>query len=255
MKVATTEEMRAMDRYAIETLGIPDEILMENAGIAAYYALAGETEIAGRRFTVFCGGGNNGGDGFVVARKIHSGGGIVKVFLLADKNRYKGAARKNLEMLLNLPIDVRPVESADDVRGYVAHSHAVIDAIFGTGLDRDVEGLPREVIELINASGKPVYSLDIPSGVSGDTGIPMGTAIRATATVAFGLPKRGNLLYPGFLFGGKLYVTHISLPPELYDSESIGVEVNDPPLLPSRKAWGHKGDFGDVLFIAGAAGY
>jgi len=255
MKVATTEEMRAMDRYAIETLGIPDEILMENAGIAAYYALAGETEIAGRRFTVFCGGGNNGGDGFVVARKIHSGGGVVKVFLLADKNRYKGAARKNLEMLLNLPIDVRPVESADDVKGYVAHSHAVIDAIFGTGLDRDVEGLPREVIELINASGKPVYSLDIPSGVSGDTGIPMGTAIRATATVAFGLPKRGNLLYPGFLFGGKLYVTHISLPPELYDSESIGVEVNDPPLLPSRKAWGHKGDFGDVLFIAGAAGY
>ncbi|MGE5855797.1 MAG: NAD(P)H-hydrate epimerase, partial [Syntrophaceae bacterium] len=93
MKVATTEEMRAMDRYAIETLGIPDEILMENAGIAAYYALSGEMDIAGRRFAVFCGGGNNGGDGFVVARKIHSGGGIVKVFLLAEKNRYKGAAR------------------------------------------------------------------------------------------------------------------------------------------------------------------
>jgi NAD(P)H-hydrate epimerase len=255
MKVATTEEMRAMDRYAIETLGIPDEILMENAGVAAYYALASETDIAGRRFAVFCGGGNNGGDGFVVARKIHSNGGIVKVFLLAGKNRYKGAARKNLDMLLNLPIDIRPVESVDDVRGYVAHSHAVIDAIFGTGLDRDVEGLPREVIELVNASGKPVYSLDIPSGVSGDTGLPMGTAIRAAATVTFGLPKRGNLLYPGFLYGGKLYVTHISFPPELYDSESIGVEVNDPPPLPARKAWGHKGDFGDVLFVAGAAGY
>ncbi len=255
MKVATTEEMRAMDRYAIETLGIPGEILMENAGIAAYYALAGETDIAGRRFTVFCGGGNNGGDGFVVARKIHSGGGIVKVFLLAEKARYKGAARKNLDMILNLPIDVRPVESADDVRAYVANSHAVVDAIFGTGLDRDVDGLTREVIELINASGKPVYSLDIPSGVNGDTAFPMGTAIRATATVTFGLPKRGNLLYPGFLHGGKLYVTHISFPPELYDSESIGVEVNDPPPLPARRAWGHKGNFGDVLFIAGAAGY
>jgi hydroxyethylthiazole kinase-like uncharacterized protein yjeF len=255
MKVATTEEMRAMDRYAIETLGIPDEILMENAGVAAYYALASEMDIAGRRFAAFCGGGNNGGDGFVVARKIHSNGGIVKVFLLAGKNRYKGAARKNLDMLLNLPIDIRPLESVDDVRGYVAHSHAVIDAIFGTGLDRDVEGLPREVIELINASDKPVYSLDIPSGVSGDTGLPRGTAIRATATVTFGLPKRGNLLYPGFLYGGKLYVTHISFPPELYDSESINMEVNDPPPLPARKAWGHKGDFGDVLFIAGAAGY
>ncbi|HTZ38902.1 MAG TPA: NAD(P)H-hydrate dehydratase [Syntrophales bacterium] len=255
MKVATTEEMKAMDRYAIEKLGIPGEILMENAGVAAYYALASEVDIAGRRFAVFCGGGNNGGDGFVVARKLHSSGGIVKVFLLADKNRYKGAARKNLDMLLNLPIDVRTVESADDVRGYVAHSHAVVDAIFGTGLDRAVEGLSREVIELINAGGKPVCSIDIPSGINGDTGIPMGMAVRASATVTFGLPKRGNLLYPGFLYGGKLYVTHISFPPELYDSESIAVAVNDPPPLPVRKAWGHKGDFGDVLFIAGAAGY
>jgi ADP-dependent NAD(P)H-hydrate dehydratase / NAD(P)H-hydrate epimerase len=255
MKVATTEEMRAMDRYAIETLGIADEILMENAGIAAYYALAGEMDIAGGRFAVFCGGGNNGGDGFVVARKIHSGGGIVKVFLLAEKNRFKGAARKNLDRLLNLSVDVRPVESVDDVRGYILHANAVIDAIFGTGLDRDVEGLQREVIELINAFGKPVYSLDIPSGVNGDTGRLMGTAIRAAATVTFGLPKRGNLLYPGYLCGGKLYVTHISFPPELYDSESIGVEVNDPLPLPTRKASGHKGDFGDVLFVAGAAGY
>lgn len=255
MKVATTEEMRAMDRYAIETLGISDEILMENAGIAAACALAGEMEIAGRRFAVFCGGGNNGGDGFVVARKIHSGGGIVKVFLLADRNRYKGAARKNLDRLLNLAVDVRPVESVEDVRSYILHSHAIVDAIFGTGLDRDVEGLPREVIELINASGKPVLSLDIPSGVNGDTGNLMGKAIRATATVTFGLPKRGNLLYPGFLCGGKLYVTHISFPPELYDSETIRVEVNDPPPLPGRAPWGHKGDFGDVLFVAGAAGY
>jgi len=255
MKVATTEEMRAMDRYAIETLGISDEILMENAGIAAACALAGEMEIAGRRFAVFCGGGNNGGDGFVVARKIHSGGGIVKVFLLADRNRYKGAARKNLDRLLNLAVDVKPVESVEDVRSYILHSHAIVDAIFGTGLDRDVEGLPREVIELINASGKTVLSLDIPSGVNGDTGNLMGEAIRATATVTFGLPKRGNLLYPGFLCGGKLYVTHISFPPELYDSETIRVEVNDPPPLPGRAPWGHKGDFGDVLFVAGAAGY
>jgi NAD(P)H-hydrate epimerase len=244
-----------MDRYAIETLGISDEILMENAGIAAACALAGEMEIAGRRFAVFCGGGNNGGDGFVVARKIHSGGGIVKVFLLADRNRYKGAARKNLDRLLNLAVDVKPVESVEDVRSYILHSHAIVDAIFGTGLDRDVEGLPREVIELINASGKTVLSLDIPSGVNGDTGNLMGEAIRATATVTFGLPKRGNLLYPGFLCGGKLYVTHISFPPELYDSETIRVEVNDPPPLPGRAPWGHKGDFGDVLFVAGAAGY
>ena len=176
-------------------------------------------------------------------------------FLLAGNDRYKGAARKNLDRLLNLSVDVRPVESVDDVRGYILHANAVIDAIFGTGLDRDVEGLHREVIEIINALGKPVFSLDIPSGVNGDTGRLMGTAIRAAATVTFGLPKRGNLLYPGYQCGGKLYVTHISFPPELYDSESIGVEVNDPPPLPARKASGHKGDFGDVLFVAGAAGY
>jgi len=182
MKVATTEEMRAMDRHAIERLGIPEELLMENAGGAAYSALAGETDIPGGRFAGLCGGGNNGGDGFVVARKIHSGGGIVKVFLLADKNRYRGAARKNLETLLNLAVDVRPVESADDVRSYLLQADAVIDAVFGTGLDREVQGLHREVIEVVNALGKPVLSLDIPSGINGDTGAVMGTAVRAAAS-------------------------------------------------------------------------
>jgi len=241
MKVVTTEEMRAMDRYAIETLGIADEILMENAGIAAYYALAGEMDIAGGRFVVFCGGGNNGGDGFVVARKIHSGGGIVKVFLLAEKNRYKGAARKNLDRLLNLSVDVRPVESVDDVRGYILHANAVIDAIFGTGLDRDVEGLHREVIELINALGKPVYSLDIPSGVNGDTGRLMGTAIRAAATVAFGLPKRGNPLYPGYLCGGKLYVTHISLPPSSTIRNRSAWRSTTRPRCPPARPGGTRG--------------
>ncbi|MCJ7737541.1 MAG: NAD(P)H-hydrate dehydratase, partial [Anaerolineae bacterium] len=116
-------------------------------------------------------------------------------------------------------------------------------------------GRYREVIEIINASSKPVMSIDIPSGISGDSGQVMGCAVQADYTVTFGLPKLGNLLYPGFAHGGKLFVSHISFPPELTASESVLLATNDPLPIPPRRPDGHKGSFGDVLFIAGAAGY
>src|SRR4029453_3754033 len=108
----------------------------------------------------------------------------------------------------------------------------IIDAIFGTGLSREVTGLYREVIDLINGSGKPVLSLDIPSGIQGDTGQVMGTAVRAEYTVTFGLPKPGNLLYPGYGLGGKLYVSHISFPPALYNADTLKLALNRPVSLP-----------------------
>ena len=255
MKVSRVSEMRALDRAAIEQYGIREELLMENAGQAAYFVLLNKLGVRGRRFVVFCGIGNNGGDGFVVARKIHSMGGRVKIFILGDREKFKGAARMNLEIADRLALPIERVASADAIRTEVLHTEVILDAIFGTGLVREVGGLYAEVIGLINRSGKTVLSVDIPSGVHGDTGKVMGTAVHADVTVTFGLPKIGNLLYPGYDLCGELYVTHISFPPALIEAASLDVALNRPPALPPRDRAGHKGDFGEALFIAGASSY
>ncbi len=253
MKVSTVSQMRELDRKAIEEFGIVAELLMENAGQAVYFALLNEFGAAGKRFVIFCGLGNNGGDGLVVARKIHSSGGAVNVFVLGDPTRFKGAAKINFDIVSRLPVEVRQIGSAREAQTEVAHCDGVVDAILGTGLTREVTGLYRDVIELINESGKTVFSIDIPSGVHGDTGKAMGAAVRADVTVSFGLPKIGNMLFPGYDLGGKLYVSHISFPPTLYD----GLKIKISPLaeLPPRDKAGHKGDFGQALCVAGAAGY
>jgi hydroxyethylthiazole kinase-like uncharacterized protein yjeF len=255
MRVSRVSEMRELDRKAIEEFGIAAELLMENAGQAVYFALLDEFGIAGKRFVIFCGLGNNGGDGLVVARKIHSSGGMVRVFVLGDPGRFKGAAKINFDIVSRLPIDVRQIESPEAARTEVARCDCIVDAILGTGLTREVTGLYREVIELVNGSGKTVFSVDIPSGVHGDTGKVMGAAVRADVTVTFGLPKIGNVLFPGYDLGGKLYVSHISFPPSIYDADSLKIAISSLAEIPPRDEDGHKGDFGQALFVAGAAGY
>jgi NAD(P)H-hydrate epimerase len=185
MKVSTVAEMRNLDKGAIETFGIPDLILMENAGQAVYFVINNEFGIEGKRFTIFCGVGNNGGDGFVVARKLHSMGGQVKVFLLGDKAKLTGCAKDNFDMISALSIDIHKFSSVEQAQFSVSHSDAIVDAVFGTGLTREVGGIYREVIELINQSQKTVFSIDIPSGVNGDTGQVMGCAVSADYTVTF----------------------------------------------------------------------
>src|SRR4030095_8526713 len=168
--------MRTMDRTAIDQFGIPEELLMENAGHAAYVVLAREVGLANKTFLVFCGIGNNGGDGVVVARKLHADGVTVKIYILGDPGAYRGAAKLNLDILLRLPIAVQQLASLDTLEPEVAQCNAIVDAIFGTGLTREVTGLHRDVIDVINDSDKTVLSLDIPSGVHGDTGRILGTA-------------------------------------------------------------------------------
>ena len=255
MKIASVMEMRNMDREAVEQFGIPEQLLMENAGLATCSVIAGEFGIRGNGFAVFCGMGNNGGDGFVVARKLHSEGGRVKVFILGDPKKYSGAAKANYKTASALSLEMKAVKSADGIREAIAGSDAIIDAIFGTGLARGVEGYIGEIIDLINSSGKTVFSLDIPSGISGDTGEVMGKAVRADFTTTFGLPKIGNILYPGFANCGELSVSHISFPPALYSSAQLKIAINEPLAIPLRNPAGHKTSFGEVLFIAGAAGY
>ncbi|MCJ7624644.1 MAG: NAD(P)H-hydrate dehydratase [Anaerolineaceae bacterium] len=256
MKISKVLEMRAMDQSAIEEYGIREEILMENAGLAFYAVLSKKLDIKGRGFLIFCGIGNNGGDGLVIARKIHSNGGHVKIILLGDPEKFQGASKTNYEICKKISLDMRVInDNMDVISTLLSNCDVIIDAIFGTGLSRNVEGFHKQVILSINSSKKTVFSVDIPSGINGDNGLIMGVAIRANCTVAFGLPKVGNMLFPGAGLCGQLFVAHISFPPSLYEAESLKIETNPSFDLPPRKVNGHKGTFGQALFIAGAENY
>jgi len=247
--------MQALDKTAIEKYGMTQALLMENAGMAAFSILSEKTDVQNKKYVVFCGIGNNGGDGLVVARKIHSNGGQVQVYLIGDAARFSGAAALNLEIASRMDVQVSRLESVDDVKSKLRHCDGIVDALLGTGIDRDVSGLYRDVIEMINSSGKTVLSLDIPSGVNGNTGQVMGIAVQADYTVAFGLPKIGNMLFPGYSLSGELFVTHISFPPAMMTANNLKIETCPMIKMPPRHPDGHKGSFGQALFIAGAAGY
>ena len=255
MKVASVAEMRAMDCQAVERLFIPPEILMENAGLAACSVLIREIKVKGQRCAVLCGPGNNGGDGLVVARSLHAHGALVTVFLAGEEEKFQGAAASNLKILRQLPVLIRRVDSATAIKNALLHSRVLVDALLGTGLGREVAGLYRDLIELMNESNKPILSLDIPSGINGDTGAIMGAAVQANYTVTFGLPKIGNMLHPGFGQCGQLFVSHISFPPSLYDDDTLKIRVNDRIPLPARPVEAYKGSMGKALFIAGSANY
>ena len=255
MKVSSVAEMRALDRQAIEGFGIPEDVLMENAGEAAFAVLGRAFGLAGKRFIIVCGVGNNGGDGFVLARRLHAVEAVLKVVVVGDQNRLRGAALKNRQILSRLPVKVEALQDINHLAADLAACDVVVDALLGTGLSRPVAGLQHEVIERVNGSGKTVLSLDIPSGVHGDTGAVLGAAVRADLTVTFGLPKRGNLLWPGFGHCGTLYLSPLSFPPSMIEAAGLQVAVNAPLPLPPRHPQGHKGTFGDALFIAGAGSY
>lgn len=253
MRVCTVQEMRDLDRRAWEEYGLPEAILMENAGQAVYQVLRSEYGTDGRRYAVVCGRGNNGGDGFVVARLLHSNGADVRVYLLSNEDAITGAARANLDAAREAGIPLQRLQTVDDL--YLGRQcDVVVDAIFGTGVTRVVRGLDAETIQRMNDSGLPIISVDIPSGVDGDTGAVHGIAVRAACTVAFGLPKLGNVLPPGRELCGRLFVSHISFPPAMHGGEGR-IVLNRLARLPHRPLESHKGSYGDVLLVAGAASY
>jgi hydroxyethylthiazole kinase-like uncharacterized protein yjeF len=268
MFISTVERMRELDARAVSEYGIGEVMLMENAGVAAFSVIRRETVIEAARFAIVCGTGNNGGDGLVLARMLRSAGGDVTVICFGHHGSFRGAARTNYEIATKIAaagskttpgfelLFVDPVHTLPpDFSERLSRSDMIVDAMFGTGLSRNVDGVFCEAIDAINRSGRPVLSLDIPSGIAGDTGAVMGTAVRASMTVTFGLPKLGNLLFPGYGHCGRLFLSHISFPPSLYDDGSIRYHVNLPRELPPRNQAGHKGSFGDILVVAGAPGY
>ena len=255
MKVFKTQQMSDLDHAATEKFGISDQILMENAGNAVYFCILNVFKaVVNKKFAIFAGPGNNGGDGLVTARKLFSNGAEVKIFIFDDPKKYQGPAKINFQIVKKENIDFVKFEN-QQAKNYVKDCDAIVDAIFGTGLSKPVKGEYADVISIINTSKKPVYSVDIPSGINGDSGKVMEVAVRATYTITFGALKIGNILYPGFENCGKIFISHISFPSVLYDAESVLTNINDPIPIPKRNKAGYKNMFGNVLVVAGSKNY
>ena len=261
MKIVTGTEMQALDRRTIIEAHIPSTVLMERAGegivrhLEEHYGPARSKTI-----TIFCGKGNNGGDGLVVARLLHRRRARIHVVLLtsiADLSRDTAAMYRRLVRVTGQAAIVR-FRSADQARPLLASSDILIDALLGTGLSSVVTGTYREAIELINAAGKPVIAVDIPSGLHADTGAILGRAIRATLTITCGLPKLGLYVDAGIDQAGAIRVVDIGIPPAYVDAiEGQALLLTSDSAfqaLPERVPSAHKGTFGHAGIIAGSVG-
>lgn len=218
MRAVSAAQIRAMDRRAQEEFGIPELVLMEHAGTAAAAVARRLRARAGKpqaEVVVLAGGGANGGDGFVAARHLDNRGIPVSVVLLSDPGKIHGAARVNLEILKRLRVPIREAASGSSWRNWSRGNRrvgVVVDALLGTGVVGRVREPVASAIRWVNRQRCPVVSVDIPSGLSADTGMPCGAAVRATATVTCGLPKIGLRKGQGKKLSGRITVADISLP-------------------------------------------
>ena len=259
MKLVTGEEMRLIDKIAIEEYKIPGIILMEAAGrtvveeIEEFLLLS-----ANKRVVVVCGKGNNGGDGFVIARHLLLKNYSVKVYLLASPEEIIGDSKANLDILMKLNcIPEYPIK-ADNLRKDLLESSLIIDAILGTGFKGNISYDIKSAIEIINASDTTVFSVDIPSGVMADSGAISQSVVMANKTIALQLPKIGNVNYPGALYNGELIVKDIGIPNRTHQELPLKNNVITKEalikVLPKRKGDTHKGTYGNALIVAGSAG-
>jgi len=267
MNLVNAREMQTMDRKTIESFGIPGIVLMENAGRGATRFFL-ETFFENNRFEnctqqigVMAGRGNNGGDGYVIARYLAQQGCQVTVFLLAQSNRVQGDAAANLKLLAPLGISVielPDLQTFENCKATLVQQDIWIDAILGTGLKSDVRGYFKEAIRFINHQNKTVFAVDIPSGLNSDTGQPCGIAVQAQATATFAYAKTGLMLYPGVAYTGELGVIDIGIPPHITAEVSPDVHLLTPEklrnALPHREPDAHKGRTGHLLVIAGSTG-
>lgn len=262
MLVVTAQEMAGLDRATIEEIGIPGIVLMENAarGAAAFY-LKTVPDLLSRRITVLAGTGNNAGDGFVLARLFKDRGADVRVICLRSPERLQGDALTNFKILDRLDVPVRTWDEGADFASQwsaVAESGAVIDAVLGTGLNSEVRGLYRQIIEAVNELPVPILAVDIPSGLDASTGKPLGAAIRATATATFGFLKIGQIIEPGCDYVGELEVVDIGIPPALPERRGIRRRLLTDEFLSAwvepRPDGTHKGSAGHVTVLSGSLG-
>ncbi len=264
MFVAGQKEMQLMDKYTMEQLGLPGVVLMENAGAMVVDEILASTSCEAPRVIVLAGGGNNGGDGFVIARKLLDLGIETLLCLLVTPDRIKGDAAIHFNVYRNrqLPIFYLHENSLAELGNKLSQSDIIIDAILGTGVNGPVREPFKSVISMVNqfAEKKFVLSVDIPSGVSSDSGLVEDEAIKADKTVTFVFPKKGFFLADGPKYIGKWKAVDISVPPQI----AADLSLNMPKLItkelvkasiPVRPENGHKGTFGHALILGGSRAY
>lgn len=265
MKIVTGAEMQNLDKIVINYLGIPAEVLMERAGLGVaetifkYYSID-----YFKKVLIVCGPGNNGGDGFVCARHLWDKGYKVKIVILSKKENYQAEAAINLKILENLKFSIEELNDIFQFKHILStySPHIIVDAIFGTGLKRNIEGFFKEIIEEINNYKKEnnvkVIAIDIPSGICANTGQILGTAVRADLTITFELPKIGHFFYPGKEYTNRLEIIFIGFPKKIIEENGpkrwyldfAWAKENFHP----RKGYTHKGTFGHVFILAGSRG-
>ncbi len=263
MRILTAEAMREVDRAAIEELGIPSLVLMENAAIGVVEAIGesfGEAESA----AIFCGPGNNGGDGLAIARHLSVRGWEVRVFLIAGGRQLSDDAAIQLAICRKAGLAVMEVSTPADLAGAAeaaAECDLVVDSLFGTGLARPLEGLFADAVEAVNDLPIPCVAVDLPSGLSGSQAQPIGPHVEADLTVTFAAPKVAHVFPPAADSVGEMVVTDLGIPPRLVEDVEeetgdlhllVGEELAE--LIPERDPDSHKGDYGHTLIVAGAPG-
>lgn len=259
MKILSSEQMRSIDRRAVEQFGIPSMVLMENAALAvvdAIFAHYPQTE----RAAIFCGPGMNGGDGLAVARHLENRG-VVPTVLLIGAEGMKGDAGTNLEICrrLGLPMqEVSDVDSLDDALAEASQADLIVDAIFGSGLNRPAEGLFADAITGMMNLRLPVVAIDLPSGLQGSSAAAVEPVVQADITVTFAQPKIAHVFSPAAVYCGEVIVADISIPSAAVEAENCMLSLITPQevqaLIPPRIADSHKGSYGHVAIIAGSEG-
>lgn len=253
--------MQAADAFAINECGIPGIVLMENAGIRCVdIALKRFPDCLQKKITVVAGKGNNGGDGFVIARHFFNKGANVQVLLIGDRGSLKNDARINADSAANIGIPIKEVDETNikSCRHILNHSQFIIDSIFGTGFNKAASGIYEKIIASINESKKTVIAIDIPSGIDSDSGQFIGPHINASMTIALALYKRSHWLFPSADAMGELKLVDIGIPQKALDSIPISINLLETEDIQTqfqdRDANSHKGTFGHVLLVAGSLG-
>lgn len=262
MKVARASEMKEIDTFTIEQMGIPGIVLMENAAIQVIRQIEEDMSgAANKNIVVFAGKGNNGGDALAVARHLHNLGSNVLVVLVGTEDPVKGDARINLDIIKRLGIKLVVAEDmsfSEEIATSLYLADAIVDGLIGTGMKGRVSDLFAGMIHIINQVGRYVISIDIPSGIDGDTGEVFGACVEADKTVALGLPKLGLLVGEGAKYAGRIHVADIGIPQKSIEQKELDInlitkeDINK--FIPSRSPYAHKGNFGKVLMIAGSTG-
>ena len=245
----TGEQMRRADLYTIEEIGVPSMVLMERAALEVVRCME-EEQLDFRRVLVICGSGNNGGDGYAIARLLHLKGHDVTIFFAGNSQKRSEENAQQAKIAAHYEI---PVITNLDTEEY----SVIIDALFGTGLKREVTGHYREVLCSVNQMAGKKVAVDLPSGIHDTTGARMGIAFCADLTVAIAFPKRGLFLQEGNVCAGKILTGDIGISSETFSEGTVtfGYEKQDLFLgFPKRKKNSHKGSYGKVLMIAGSKG-